>query len=59
MAPFVFRCPYKNAHVQGWTADDPSEEDDIYSPVQCGACGQMHYVIPATGKVLGSDDDDE
>jgi hypothetical protein len=59
MATFVFRCPNKNLRVQGWTADDPSDDDTAYAPVECIACRQLHYVNPVTGKVLGSADDDE
>jgi hypothetical protein len=58
MATFLFRCPNKNLRVSGWTVDDPSD-DSTYAPVQCVACRQLHYVNPATGKVLGSTDDDE
>jgi len=59
MAAFVFRCPNKNVRVQGWTAEDTSDDDAAYAPVQCTACGRVHYVNLTTGKVLGSDDDDE
>ena len=59
MATFHFRCPNKNLPVQGWTAEDTSDDDAAYAPVQCAACRQMHYVNPATGRVLGSTDDDE
>ena len=59
MATFLFRCPQKNLRVQGWTADDPSDDDAAFAPVQCTACRQMHYVNPATGRVLGGANDDE
>jgi hypothetical protein len=59
MVAFLFRCPNKNLRVQGWTADDPSESDSSYAPVECIACRQIHYVNPATGKVLGTAEDDE
>jgi hypothetical protein len=59
MAAFLFRCPNMNLRVQGWTADDPANDDETYGPVHCAACRQMHYVSPATGKVLGGADDDE
>jgi hypothetical protein len=58
MATFVFRCPNKNVRVQGWSAEDPSDHDVAYDPVRCPACRQMHYVNPATGRVLGSEDDE-
>jgi hypothetical protein len=53
MPTFVFRCPNKNVRVQGWTADDPSD-DTTFGPVECVACRQLHYVNPTTGRVLGS-----
>ena len=59
MATFVFRCPNKNLHVQGWTIEAVTDDDAAYVPIQCVACGQIHYVNPATGRVLGSTDDDE
>jgi hypothetical protein len=52
MATFLYRCPNTRLRVQGWSADDASEEV-AYEPVRCIACSQMHYVDPATGKVLG------
>lgn len=59
MAILLFRCPNKNVRVQGWTADDPPDDDAAFAAVECLACRQMHYVNPATGRVLGSTDDDE
>ena len=58
MAPFLFRCPNTGRHVQGWTADDVSEEaGETYETVSCYACRQLHLVNPTTGRVLGSDDE--
>jgi hypothetical protein len=60
MPTFLFRCPNKNLRVQGWTAEEVSEEDNsTYAAVACAACRQMHYVNPATGRVLGAVDGDE
>ena len=59
MAFFLFRCPNNNLRVQGWTADDSPDDDSTFTPVECVVCRQMHYVIPATGRVLGNTDDDE
>jgi hypothetical protein len=59
MATFAFRCPTTKRRVQGWTAEDVSDDDMAYLPIDCVACRQMHYVNPATGKVLGSTNDDE
>jgi hypothetical protein len=58
MAPFLFRCPNTDLHVQGWLADDGSDEPgDTYGTVNCLACRQVHLVNPSTGRVLGSDDE--
>jgi hypothetical protein len=57
MAGFVYRCPTTRRPVQGWSADDVS--DDTYLSVDCIACGMTHFVNPANGRVLGHDDDDE
>ncbi len=49
MAPFLFRCPNTGLHVQGWVADDGSEDtDETYETVSCGACLQVHLVSPRT-----------
>ncbi len=53
---FSFRCPNTRLIVQGWIADDPTD-DDAFEPITCTACTRVHLVNPATGKVLGEDDD--
>ena len=57
MAPVVFRCPNTGHQVQGWFADDGTDEGEMYEAITCTACKQLHSVSPRTGKVLGSDDD--
>jgi hypothetical protein len=58
MAAFLFRCPNTGLKVQGWVAEDPvAPSDETYEPVTCAACVQIHLVNPATGRVLGSDED--
>jgi hypothetical protein len=59
MATLLFRCPITSHNVQGWLADDPSEDRNTYLPVQCAACRQVHHVNPATGRVLGAAEKDE
>ena len=54
MTTFVFQCPNKGMKVQGWTVEDTPDGDSVYASIQCTACRQIHYVNPATGKVLGS-----
>ena len=59
MTTFLYRCPNTDKNVQNWIAEEASSEHaDTYLPVQCHACRQLHYVSPATGKVLGNDDDE-
>jgi hypothetical protein len=58
MVSFVFRCPNRNVRVHGWIAEDVSDDESAYAPVECTACRHLHYVNPATGRVLGSADDE-
>jgi hypothetical protein len=58
MATVVFCCPNTGARVQGWFADDGTENDDeIYETMTCTMCTQVHLVNRA-GRVLGADADD-
>jgi hypothetical protein len=57
MATTLFHCPNTGVRVQGWFADDGSEDADTYLSVTCLACQQVHMVNPESGKVLGSDDE--
>ena len=58
MATFLYRCPATGLRVQGWVADDPTENDgETYEALTCTACGRMHAVNPKTGKLLGEDDE--
>ena len=59
MTPFLFRCPSTGMMVQGFRADDGTEDDaqDSYLGVHCLACKRMHLVNPATGKVLAPEAD--
>ena len=55
MPTFLYRCPKTARTVQGWAADDPTEDRD--ETIECLACGGLHLVRPATGHVLGKPDD--
>ena len=58
MATLLFTCPSTGARVQGWFADDGSEDDgETYEGVTCLACRQVHMVNSRTGKVLGADEE--
>jgi hypothetical protein len=54
MAPFLYRCPTTGYQVQGWSADDTSENGNAYETLACLACGQVHLVNPSTGRVIGA-----
>jgi hypothetical protein len=49
----MYRCPKTGYRVQGFSAEDISEDQHIYEPVTCPVCRQVHLVNPATGTVLG------
>ncbi len=49
----MYRCPVTEYRVQGFSAEDTSEDRHTYEPVTCPACRQIHHVNPATGAVLG------
>jgi hypothetical protein len=57
MPPFLYRCPNTGYRVQGFVADDTSDDGERYEAVSCIACDRLHYVNPKTGKVLGEDDE--
>ena len=61
MAPFLFRCPNTSRHVQCWSAETVLKDEDgnIFVPVRCLACDQVHHLNPATGRVLGSEEEEE
>jgi hypothetical protein len=53
MPLFMYRCPFSGYRVQGFVAEDTSEDGQIYEPVTCPVCHQIHHVNPHTGIVLG------
>jgi hypothetical protein len=57
VAPFLYRCPNTGYRVQGFIAEDVSDEAEDYRAITCLACHQVHLVNPASGKVLGYEDD--
>jgi hypothetical protein len=57
MAAVLYKCPSTmGIRAQGWIAEQVSRDQDTYLPLQCIACKQMHYVNPATGRVIGGGD---
>ena len=58
MAPFLFRCPNTGRTVQGWSADEVTDDDDAtYQSFECTFCTRVHLVNLMTGKVLGQEED--
>ncbi len=57
MATFLYRCPVTGYRVQGFVASEPNQnEDDVFWPVTCAVCAQVHLVNPKTGQTLGTKD---
>jgi len=52
MPLFVYRCPTTGHQVQGFSADDVSEDTHTYERVFCIMCKRVHVVNPASGAVL-------
>jgi len=57
LAVFLYRCPTTGHRVQGFVAEEVSEDADTYESITCLACRQVHLVNPANGKVLGADEE--
>ena len=55
--PYLFRCPNTGYRVQGFIAEDVSDDLEGYKAITCLACQRTHLVNPTTGKVLGVDDE--
>jgi hypothetical protein len=63
MSTFLYRCPRTGATVSGWQADPPPApaSDDapprqlLYVAERCPACGELHIVNPATGRLLSEE----
>jgi len=43
--------------VQGFIAEEISDDGDAYEAITCLACRQVHAVNPITGKILGADEE--
>jgi hypothetical protein len=57
VAPFLYRCPNTGYRVQGFIAEDVSDDLEGYKAITCLACQRTHLVNPTTGKILGEDDE--
>ena len=56
MPLFTYRCPKTGQLVQAFSAEDVSENTNTYEFVRCALCQQIHRVNPATGAVLGGNE---
>jgi hypothetical protein len=54
---FLYRCPNTGQTVQGWSADEVTDEDDTYQSFECTFCTRVHLVNLKTGKLLGGEED--
>ena len=51
MPHFFYQCPNKGFQVIAITPEGISEDDTTtFVPVHCYVCGEVHQVIPATGR---------
>ena len=58
MPTFLYRCPNTGLNVQGWIADDPTDDKAVrFEPVTCTICNGLHLVNPKTGKLLRDRED--
>jgi len=55
MTSLIFRCPNTGLNVQAWLAEEAANQEsaDVFEPITCTACSQLHWVNPGTGKILG------
>jgi hypothetical protein len=52
---FLYRCPNTGQAVQGWSAEEVSDQDDAdaYQSVDCLVCTRVHLINLKTGKTPG------
>jgi len=57
---YLFCCPTTGQNVQGYSERDPpaAGASPVYEGVVCLACGSLHIVDPATGRLLTEDPND-
>ncbi|MEY9183049.1 putative RNA-binding Zn-ribbon protein involved in translation (DUF1610 family) [Bradyrhizobium sp. USDA 326] len=48
----IFKCPRSGMNVQHWLPDATSGAVDTHVSVRCPACGSLHFVDIASGKML-------
>ena len=52
-----FSIVARTPNVQGWSADEVTDDDDTYQSFPCIACTRVHMVNLKTGKVLGEQEE--
>jgi hypothetical protein len=58
MVTFPYRCPTTGCQLEGrWTPSAPSAAIPLvtYVAESCPACGGLHIVNPATGRMMSDD----
>lgn len=58
MTSFPYRCPATGLSVTGWQAESLSPAAGpqlLYVGERCPACGWLHIVNPATGRLLAEE----
>ena len=51
MPTFLFKCPSSGYRVQGFVAqEDETTDHDVFVPVNCPVCAQVHLVDPKPGR---------
>lgn len=53
MADIVFHCPNAELSVHHRLDNDARYSDEVYEPILCSACIQLHFINRKTGKLLG------
>jgi hypothetical protein len=51
----LFRCPNTGFRVQVYLPEQASDDENLFAPVDCLVCKQVHLVDPARREVLGRD----
>jgi hypothetical protein len=54
---FLYRCPNTGQNVQGWSADEVTDDEETHQSFECIACTRVHLVNLKSGKVLGGEED--
>jgi len=58
MSSFIYRCPTTGAAITAWQAESHTPWTGpqlLYVGDRCQACGGLHIVNPATGRMLSEE----